>query len=254
MRKNKLLITLIISFILLINLASGFSLEYEKEFMVLPETENVFYITVNNSGGENTTINMSCESEIQVDCPERIDILKDETKKVLISAKSENPGVYNISFRIGGENGSFEIISTNTIKSLLNILDNYNKTITAIKNRNPEKPIPQVSEIEEKLKYAYYTYENREYTKTNEYIREIQKELNNISVNISINVGLNETKEKTGRPKGFETYYLAVLFVLVVLIIIIIFVHKSKKTEKVEYKKDLSDIKKSISHKSRRKK
>ncbi|MCD6477828.1 MAG: hypothetical protein J7K87_02390 [Candidatus Aenigmarchaeota archaeon] len=252
-RRSNFLVVFILSIFVLSNFASAVSINYKSAIMVLPYSEKTVYIEITADQIGNT-LHVDCESDLSIECPDNITI-SNESEKIPIYFKTQGAGNHNITVKIDDSLAIIDVKVTSTIKTLLDILNKYNKSISSMKARAPKEFLPRINKLESEINEAYSLYENDSYNETNEKIREIQvditKLLNDIKESGKNNANAAPVDEKAS---GYPLYIIGGVVAMILLIGAMIFAFRPKKKKKIEFGNDLSTIKRGISSKKSKKK
>jgi len=227
--------------------------DYEDNRMLLPESNSTILIAVKNTENESRSLNISCESELNVMCPSIFSVRSGETAGVPIKVRTGNLGSYVLNFEIGGSRGYINIRVTNTPVSLLNMLDHYNSSIQNLEKNSVGFQVPKLDEAKTKLENSYKLYEKSMFYKVNEYIFDLQTIIESVSEEVAAKKAevmvesFRTEAEKESSSGTYATYFVyPLVFFGLVFAGFKSFKYLKRENYNVNVKSDLSKVNKGI--------
>ncbi|MFH1249218.1 MAG: hypothetical protein V1660_03630 [archaeon] len=235
-------------------------IDYDHEAMLMPDSSVNLPVLITNFGGSMMEAEVTCSypSNITTKCIDSLTLNPYEMKSINLVAKSGGDlGVFPLGFKIGDLLGSINIRVSNAPVSLLNILNDYNYSLSELK-KSERTNAEEIENALFSLGNAYSFYSNGNYYKANELAGELGLKLGNLSKKTS-EVEISRVRGLVGFSiadtadniyTSAEPYsYLIIPLILAVFIALAIISHnlpKAIRKEKLSFRQGISGVSKEL--------
>lgn len=247
----KKIIFTVVALVLISQLAFSIMIvRYKNEVIMLPnstETLNVFITAIN----ESIEANISCISNVSIECPAFIKIETNDTKSFPITIHTGfELGVYEIRFSVGNfYNGTIEVKVSGVPRALEMLIEYYKFAVDKLKE-NEKIDNESIANIELDLTMAEELYRNGLYYECAEKLSNVRDRIENLTRKAVKSEGGNESIH-TETLKYSKLSFLFVLALIILVTVTIFHLYRSKmvngvKMEKPSLRRDLLAIKKKV--------
>jgi len=244
--KNKLFVLLVILIFPVCIANMDFSAEYQKNIILLPDSNYTLPILIKNHAEHKLELNISCDSDLTVYCQNNLELKEKETKLLFIQVITKEKGAYSINFQINNKSNKIKVKVSNTPEALVELLDYYNFTLNRLLVEKGDLRVQEFEQADLDLQIAYGLYKQGLYYQSNEKLEEVKSRINEGAVNLlEEKLKINSATEKQEQsPQNFLVLIAAIFFVCLFCIYkfmaLLINLNKNKRW----FNSDISRIKK----------
>ena len=251
--KSKIFLALAV--LLLAGATANVTLDYQGEVMMLPNSEQIFYLPLETQSKE---ANLKIDSYSELDLQQKETIQVNGQTQLPLTVTTKDIGVYPIYLNVSGRVIQLDVRVTDAPNTLARILDHYKTSLAQLKEATNGTIIQEVNEAEAAFKETNRLYEKNEYYQANEKLGEFQELMKKAWERVS-----EEKLEKertllagelgTQTPTGLVAYaregsiyiLLGLLAILVILTMLKTVPYLNER-ESPDFKEDISSIRKSL--------
>lgn len=198
-------------------------LEYRNETIMLPNSNETISVFITNTGSEDINANISCESALEVFCPNEVVLKANSVMTLKMFVKSsESLGYHYLNFSINEYKGGIRIKVSTIPSAVETIIGYYEDSLKKMKEDPLSKYVPEINDAELKLMIAKELWENGLYYESANKLEEVHKDIEKAAEALATRKveelkkeSNNESTKKSDMRNILSTIFFIVLIFLV---------------------------------------